>query len=132
MADKIPPSLITLPVETVYRILDHLNDFTMFCSMPNVCSRMNAILNSYHRYQVHFFFISTSDFPHLQIIIQPHNISSLCSVFFCWSETIRSNTKHLLFCCKPIILLLHMNKCNAQDTPGPNSQQTVHTLNDIF
>ena len=42
----------TLPIELVYRILDHLSDFTLFCSMQNVCQRFNQILNTYHRYQV--------------------------------------------------------------------------------
>ena len=42
----------TLPIELVYRILDHLTDFTLFCSMQNVSQRFNQILNVYHRYQV--------------------------------------------------------------------------------
>ncbi|CAF1486122.1 unnamed protein product [Adineta ricciae] len=44
-------SLITLPAEFVYRILDQLSDFDLFCSMQNVCYRLNQILNTYHRYQ---------------------------------------------------------------------------------
>lgn len=45
-------SLQTLPVETVYRILDHLTDQQLFMSTSNICQRMNAIINSYPRYQV--------------------------------------------------------------------------------
>ncbi|UJR34376.1 hypothetical protein I4U23_021784, partial [Adineta vaga] len=41
----------TLPIELVYRILDHLSGFTLFCSMQNVCQRFNQILNIYHRYE---------------------------------------------------------------------------------
>ncbi len=50
-------SLLTLPVELVYRILDNLNDKTMFLSLSNVCIRLNSIINTYHRYQVNFSFI---------------------------------------------------------------------------
>ncbi len=63
MSNKITLSLITLPVELVYRILDKLDDFTIFCSMQNVCTRINAIVNTYHRYQVNFFFTVKSNIP---------------------------------------------------------------------
>ncbi len=56
MSDKIIPSLQTLPVEIVYRILDHMDNFTMICSMINVCTRVNRIMDTYHRYQVNFSF----------------------------------------------------------------------------
>jgi hypothetical protein len=55
MSNKTKPSLITLPVELVYRILDKLDNFTILCSMLNVCTRINAIVNTYHRYQVNIF-----------------------------------------------------------------------------
>ena len=45
-------TLVTLPVELVYRVLDQLPDFDLFCSMQNVCHRLNQILETYHRYQV--------------------------------------------------------------------------------
>ncbi len=45
-------SLDTLPVEMVYRILDHLDTFTIFISCLNICKRLNDIINTYHRYQV--------------------------------------------------------------------------------
>ncbi|CAF1643214.1 unnamed protein product, partial [Adineta ricciae] len=41
----------TLPVEVVYRIMDHQNDRTLFCSMKNICRRLNQILSTYQRYQ---------------------------------------------------------------------------------
>ncbi|UJR30151.1 hypothetical protein I4U23_017691 [Adineta vaga] len=43
-------TFLTLPIELVYRIMDHQSDFTLFCSMQNVCRRFNQILNTYHRY----------------------------------------------------------------------------------
>jgi hypothetical protein len=54
MSDKINLSLHTLQVELVYRILDNLHVLTILCSMRNVCTRINAITDSYHRYQVFF------------------------------------------------------------------------------
>jgi hypothetical protein len=45
-------SLHTLPVELVYRILDHLADESLFLSCGNVCRRLNDIIDTYHRYQV--------------------------------------------------------------------------------
>lgn len=45
-------SLHTLPVDVVYRVLDHLTDIELFLSIANVCQRLNNILHSYYRYQV--------------------------------------------------------------------------------
>ncbi len=58
MSDKFISSLLTLPVNLVYHILDNLDEFTILCSMRNVSRRINAIVDSYHRYQVNFSFIS--------------------------------------------------------------------------
>jgi hypothetical protein len=77
MSNKVILSLHTLPVELVYRILDHLDEFTFLCSMRNVCMRINAIVDNYHRYQVKFSFISIYDFHHFR------NISYLRDVFVC-------------------------------------------------
>jgi hypothetical protein len=45
-------SLLTLPVETVYRILDNLDELTILCSVRDVCTRLNLITDTYHRYKV--------------------------------------------------------------------------------
>jgi hypothetical protein len=58
------PSLLTLPVELVYRILDKLDQLSILLSVQNVCVRLNTIANTYHRYQVNFSFIFTSDIHH--------------------------------------------------------------------
>jgi hypothetical protein len=50
-------SLHTLPVELIYRILDKLDDLTLFVACRNVCTRLNTIIDTYHRYQVIFGFI---------------------------------------------------------------------------
>ena len=45
-------SFLLLPVELFYRILDQLDEKTIFFSLSNVCTRVNAVINSYHRYKV--------------------------------------------------------------------------------
>jgi hypothetical protein len=62
MSNKIIPSLLTLPVELVYRILDKMDDWTMLCSMRNVCTQINITVDTYHRYQVNI----SVDFHHFQ------------------------------------------------------------------
>lgn len=54
MSDKIIPSLHTLPVEIIYLILDNLDGLAILLSFHNVCSRLNAIIDTYHPYQVIF------------------------------------------------------------------------------
>ncbi len=51
------PSLLTLPVEMIYRILDNLDNKTIILSCRDVCERLNTIVDSYRRYQVIFDFI---------------------------------------------------------------------------
>jgi hypothetical protein len=45
-------SLHTLPIEMLYRILDNLDNRTILLSCRNVCTRLNNIIDVYHRYQV--------------------------------------------------------------------------------
>ena len=52
MADKVTLSLLTLPIELVYRILDNLDELTILISARNVCTRLNLIIDTYHRYKV--------------------------------------------------------------------------------
>ncbi len=52
MSENIARCLHTLPIELVYQILDQLDDRNIFLSCYNVCIRLNAIIDSYHRYQV--------------------------------------------------------------------------------
>jgi hypothetical protein len=54
MAVNAAPSLVTLPVEIVYRILDNLSEEDILLSTRDVCRRLNAITDSYRRYQVNF------------------------------------------------------------------------------
>ncbi|CAF4343516.1 unnamed protein product, partial [Rotaria magnacalcarata] len=50
MANEIPPFL-ALPVELTYRILDYLDDFSTVCSIRDVCTRLNMIIDAYGRHQ---------------------------------------------------------------------------------
>jgi hypothetical protein len=74
MSTKATLSLNNLPIELVYRIFDHMDDLTMLCSMRNVCIRINAITDSYHRYQVKFYFPSKSRIHHPQNIFNSPSI----------------------------------------------------------
>ena len=58
MSNTNTHSLHTLPVELVYRVLDKLSLYEIVCSMLNVCTRLNAIVNSYHRDEVSFIYES--------------------------------------------------------------------------
>jgi hypothetical protein len=63
-------SLLTLPVELVYQILDNIDELTILCSARNVCTRLNLIIDSYHRYQVKIeldivYFNKRLSFPYL-------------------------------------------------------------------
>ena len=52
MSQSIYPSLHTLPIEPVYRILDHLRPLEILLSMRSVCSRLDAITDTYQPYTV--------------------------------------------------------------------------------
>jgi hypothetical protein len=69
ISNKMTSSLNTLPVELVYRILDHLNEVTILLSCSNVCTRLNTIIDTYHRYQVLFNFIIKSYFHYVWNIL---------------------------------------------------------------
>ncbi|CAF1274868.1 unnamed protein product [Adineta steineri] len=51
MPNKAPPSLHTLPIEIIYCILDNLDRLEILLSFRDVCTRLNAITNTYPRYQ---------------------------------------------------------------------------------
>jgi hypothetical protein len=43
-------SLVTIPVEIVYRIFDNLGVLDILFSARDVCTRLNLIIDSYQRY----------------------------------------------------------------------------------
>lgn len=60
--NKIAQSLITLPNELVYCILNSLDQLTVLLLRRNVRTQLNVIADTYDRYQVHFTFILKLDF----------------------------------------------------------------------
>ncbi|CAF4614576.1 unnamed protein product, partial [Rotaria sp. Silwood2] len=50
MAYPVAHSMLTIPANLVHRILDHLDDFTILCSVRNVCTGLNVITEAYHRF----------------------------------------------------------------------------------
>ena len=52
MANSVTPSLITLPIESVCRILDHLDSVDILLSVRDVCSRLNATTDTYSPYTI--------------------------------------------------------------------------------
>jgi hypothetical protein len=54
MSNEQARSFLTLPVDIVYRILDNLDQLEILLSVQDVCTRLNAIIESYHQYKVEF------------------------------------------------------------------------------
>ncbi len=52
-------SILTLPIDLVYRILDKLDELDIFLSVHDVCTRLNLIIDTYNRYQVNVLSSST-------------------------------------------------------------------------
>ena len=69
--------LLTLPVEILHHIIDHLDTSTIFLSLSNVCTHLRAICSSYHRYQLDFSSTAKADFHRISQLIQPENVRSL-------------------------------------------------------
>lgn len=44
--------LQTLPIELIYRILDHLDEREIVLTARNVCQRLDSIIDTYYTYQV--------------------------------------------------------------------------------
>lgn len=70
MLDKTIPSLITIPIEIVYRIFDYLEVENIILSARNVCQRLDNIIDTYQPYQVEEWqFISNRNFYWVLIFI---------------------------------------------------------------
>jgi hypothetical protein len=68
MLNKMTPSILTLPVELVYRSLDNLEQLAILLSVRDVCTRLNTITDTYYRYQVNFTVLFKWNFPHFRPI----------------------------------------------------------------
>ncbi|UJR29244.1 hypothetical protein I4U23_010458 [Adineta vaga] len=70
-------SLVTLPVEVVYHILDRLDTKDILFSFRNVCKRFNQITRTYNRYKIQFNCTSSNaKIRQICRIIKPENIAS--------------------------------------------------------
>jgi len=79
MSEKISLKLDTLPVELIYRILDHLDALSILRSLQNVNQRMNTIITSYRPFQVNFSFHSKSHIYYLFILYNVCYLAIFCS-----------------------------------------------------
>ena len=69
--------LLTLPVELLYRIFDTLDAKTIFLAVRNVCTRLDASVNSYNRCHLDTNMASKREFRLICRLIRPENIISL-------------------------------------------------------
>ncbi|CAF1388726.1 unnamed protein product [Rotaria sordida] len=67
----------TLPTEIFHRIFDYLNVQTILLSIRYVCRQLNALTNTYDRYDLNLNLISKVSFIRICHLIQPESIISL-------------------------------------------------------
>ena len=54
MSDNVAVSLLVLPIELLYRIMDAIDILTIEISLRNVCTRLRAVTDTYRQCQVYF------------------------------------------------------------------------------
>jgi hypothetical protein len=70
-------SLVSLPVEILHRIFDHLDVYTIIGSVRCVSTQLHAIVNSYDRFQLKFDSTRKSYLKVISRLVKPSNIISL-------------------------------------------------------
>lgn len=95
MSDEVIPYLETLTVELIYRILDNLSELTILCSMRNVSTRINAIVDNYHRYQVNLSLARKSYARHLFKVCLYYLIQTLTKLDSAWQTISEEEIKNL-------------------------------------
>jgi F-box domain len=70
-------SLVTLPVEIIYRILDHIDTGSILISFRYVCKQFHMISDTYNRYRLDVCSTLSVDIKRLAHLIQPENVISL-------------------------------------------------------
>ena len=70
-------SLLTLPTELLFHILNHLDTCFILCSVRPVCQRLYAISAIYDQYELDVDSMSESDLKRISRLIKPENITSL-------------------------------------------------------
>ena len=77
MSDKIAVSLSTLPIEVLHQIFDSLDAPTIIGSIRNVCQRVRAAADIYHRHTLDFTSVSKLDFHRLLNIVPLEAVTAL-------------------------------------------------------
>ncbi|CAF3241901.1 unnamed protein product [Rotaria sp. Silwood2] len=77
MLDKNPSSLLSLPVELLHHIFDHLDVQTILLALSSVCTQLRSVVYTYERYVLDLRSISKNDFYHICYFIRPINVISL-------------------------------------------------------
>ncbi|CAF1267157.1 unnamed protein product [Rotaria sp. Silwood1] len=77
MPTKNKSSLLTLPIELIHRIFDHIDTETIIFAIRRVCKQLYSIVNIYDRYELDFRYMFRSDLSLIAHIINPENVTSL-------------------------------------------------------
>jgi hypothetical protein len=77
MPKNNPISLLTLPVELIYRISDYLDTRTIIFSLRCVCTRLRTITKTYERFRLDLRPTSKPEFHQICSIIRPEHVISL-------------------------------------------------------
>ncbi|CAF3033810.1 unnamed protein product [Rotaria sp. Silwood2] len=111
-------SLLSLPVEILYRILDHLDAHFILISLRSLCKRLQAVVDTYDRYELNVSTMSCSQIKLIFHIIQPEMISSLIL-------SIGSNTDDIRgFCQLRFLTLIESNSYDINRYyPKPQLQE---------
>ena len=70
-------TLSTLPVEIIHSIFDHLDGTTVLLSVRDVCRRLRATVDNYHRWKLDLTTMSKRDFYRLLVRIHPQDVTAL-------------------------------------------------------
>ena len=87
MSMTVTPSLLELPVELIYRILDQLDANDRLFSFRNVCTQLYALVNNYDRLTIDFAIEkSKADIQRMCRIIRFENVVSF-TLSYAWDDT---------------------------------------------
>ncbi|CAF0952592.1 unnamed protein product [Rotaria sordida] len=77
MPTKVIPSLRTLPVELLYRILEYLDVQTILLSLRKVCTKFYTITENFDRYKLDLSSSTKHDFHLICHLIHPESVMSI-------------------------------------------------------
>ncbi len=97
MSDIRALSLATLPIDLIYRILDNLDPLEILLSVQDVCTRLNAIIESYHQYKVNFIWIFKKSLYQLHHMAHSNCELAFFSIINCSQETLATSETIIIF-----------------------------------